>query len=63
MALRLLIAAITQNFLFASRLDFDKTARNEMCSSGDGRLPCLRFASVRSPATALSRKSGAAIWR
>jgi hypothetical protein len=27
MALRLLIAAITQNFLFASRLDFDKTAR------------------------------------
>jgi len=47
--------------LFAPVLDFDKTARDEMCTSGDGRLHWLRFASVRSPATALSRKSGAAI--
>jgi len=44
-------------------LESDKTARHEMCSSGDGRFHCLRFASARSSATDLSCKSRAAIWQ
>jgi hypothetical protein len=44
-------------------LEPDKTAQHEMCSSGDGRFHCLRFASARGPATDLSCESRAAIWQ
>jgi hypothetical protein len=46
--------------LLAMRLDFDKSAGHEMCSSDHGRFHCIRFASVRGFATAFSGESGAA---
>jgi hypothetical protein len=41
--------------------DSDMSARYEMCSSDHNRFHCVRFASVRGVATALSSEGDAAI--
>jgi hypothetical protein len=56
-----LIIAITQKFFLVTPLDFDKTARHEMCSSNRIHFRCLCLAGVRGLATAFPCENRAAI--
>jgi len=51
-----------KNFYLLILPESDKTADHAICSSDYRRLHCVRFASVRSVATAVSSESQPAIW-